>query len=347
MNISLAIADTNRRYVEKLSEVLQQYHDLTISLFTNAEKLQAALDQTRFDVLLFDPDISPERLSISGVKLAVCLYSDGCGNMGLYPDCAKILKYQRISNIYKNMLREYADKAGEYADFGNRTSTKLIGVYSPAGGSGKTTVALAIASRLKSMGNAVLFVNTEQLESASFVNTHDEDGLAMLVEDAENENVNFKVKLTAISKHGMDDMEYVEGFTRLVDYAAMTGEDIGNVFRRMKRESDYRYVIIDMDSNLDAVNKTIFELADQVVIVEKPGELPVRKMELFAQQVLVQEQKNKLVRILNFAESNSVYCNELDVPVIGTIHNYGNLKLDSIIRAMNANGEYTAERLIN
>ena len=160
MNISLAIADTNRRYVEKLSEVLQQYHDLTISLFTNAEKLQVALDQTRFDVLLFDPDISPERLSISGVKLAVCLYSDGCANMGLYPDCAKILKYQRISNIYKNMLREYADKAGEYADFGNRTSTKLIGVYSPVHRIGKTRFAIRMGKQL-SQKFPVLYLNLE------------------------------------------------------------------------------------------------------------------------------------------------------------------------------------------
>lgn len=133
MNISIAIVDTNREYVERLSEVLQQYHDLTLSLFTNFDSLQKALEQNRFDIVLFDPDISRERLTVSTVKLAVCFYYDHCVNLNMYANCAKVLKYQRVSNIYKDILREYADKAGGAEEFGNRMKTCLIGVYSPVG----------------------------------------------------------------------------------------------------------------------------------------------------------------------------------------------------------------------
>lgn len=347
MNISIAIGDTNREYVERLSEVLQQYHDLTLSIFTNFDSLQKALEQNRFDIVLFDPDISQERLTVSAVKLAVCFYYDHCVNLNMYANCAKVLKYQRVSNIYKDILREYADKAGGAEEFGNRMKTCLIGVYSPVGGAGKTTIALALASRLKAMGNQILFVNTEQLESSSIVNRHDEDSMAMLIEDTGNENVNFKVKLMAVSKHGMDDLEYLEGFTRLVDYDAVTEEEITRVFERIKKESDYQYVIIDMASHLDQVNKAVFALADQIILVERPGELPVKKVELFAQQVFVQEHKNKILRIWNFAESQSVYSNEPVVPVIGKVHHYGNLKLETMVHAINTNGEYTIDTLLN
>lgn len=347
MNISIAIGDADREYVERLSEVLQQYHDLTLSFFTNFDSLQKALEQKQFDILLFDPDISQERLTVSGVKLAVCFYRDSCSNLHMYANCAKVLKYQRVSNIYKDILREYADKAGGAEEFGNRMKTRLIGVYSPVGGSGKTTIALAIACRLKALGNQVLFVNTEQLESSSIVNTHDEDSMAMLIEDSGNEKVNFKVKLTAVSKHGLDDMEYLEGFTKLVDYDAVTGEEIARVLERIKKESDYQYVVIDMDSHLDPVNRAVFQLADQIILVERPGELPVRKIELFAQQVFAQEYKNKMFRVWNFAESQSIYSNELEVPVIGKVHHYGNLKLESMVHAINANGEYMIDTLLN
>lgn len=346
MNISLAIADADREYAERLSEVLQQYKDLTISIFTSPEKLQTALEHSRFDILLFDPDISPERLAASRVKLAICLYRDDSARMGMYADCPKVLKYQRISHIYRDVLREYAEIAGASVDFGSRMSTKLIGVYSPAGGAGKTTIALAIACKIKALGNSVLFVNTEPLESSSVINPHNEDSIAMLVEDVHNENVNFRVKLTALSKHGIDDVEYLEGFARLVDYDAVTGEEIAGVLNRIKRESDFGYVVIDMASGLDSVNKAVFELADQIVLVEKPGELPQQKLALFMQQVFVQDLKNKLLGICNFAENVAPGCEAVDVPVIGKIHNYGNMKLESLIHAINANGEYAPERLI-
>ena len=346
MNISIAIADLDKDYIYRLTEVLQQNRDLSISAFTSFEKLQAALERTHYDVLLFDPDISGERIRLSGVKLALCLYSEECVNASLYADCPKVLKYQRVSNIYKCILKEYADKAGYSVELGNRINTKLIGVYSPIGGAGKTTVALALTCRLKLIGNTALFLSTEQMESASLVNEHEEEGIAALVEAVGNENVNFKVKLAAISRHGLDDIDYLAGFIKLVDYEAVTEEEIREVLRLIKRESDYQYVVIDMDTNLDRVNKTVFEEVDQILLVEKPGEIPNCKMDIFMKQVLAQEQKNKLLLLHNFAENNSVYGKEQGIPVIGKIHNYGNLSFKNIIHAVNSNGEYEVECLL-
>lgn len=347
MNISLAIADLNRDYVYRLTEVLQHNRDLNISAFTSLEKLQEALEDTCFDVLLFDPDISKEKIKLSGTKLAICFYSEDCKNLHLYDDCAKVLKYQRVSNIYKFLLNEYADKAGYSIDLNNRTSTKLIGVYSPIGGAGKTTVALALACKLKLHGYSVLFLNTEQFDSSSLVNEYGKDSIAALVESVNNEHVNFKIKLEAITRHGLDDVDYLSGFTRLVDYEAVMSDEISKVMQSIKRDSDYQYVVIDMDSNLDLINKIIFEDADQILLVEKPGEIPTYKMKIFMDQVLVQEKRDKMLRIHNFAENNSNYFNQPNIPVIGKIHNYGNLNLKSIIHAVNSNGEYDIDWILS
>lgn len=84
MNVSIAIADQNKEYVERLLEVLQQYDELTIHVYTNGQKLQTAMDGGRFDVVLFDPDIAKDRLDFSKVRLAMCLYSDETRSAGLY-----------------------------------------------------------------------------------------------------------------------------------------------------------------------------------------------------------------------------------------------------------------------
>ncbi len=346
MNISIAVADGNRAYTERLSEVLQQYEELTIHIYTSGEKLKDSMESGRFDVVLFDPDISQERLAFPGVRLPICLYSDEARNTGMYADCVKVAKYQRISNIYKEIIREYAAKAGYSADFDHSQNTEVIAVYSPVGGSGKTTVALALASQLTSQGRSVLLVSAEQLSSSCCVNPKTEDGLVELLEAAGNERVNFELKLKGIVKQGINGMWYVEGFERLTDYGATTGDEMAEVLSKARRCGAWDVLVVDMDSSLDAIGRAIAALADRIVIVERTGQLPTAKMNLFARQVFVHEHQNKLVRVWNFAENNSQYSTELNIPVVGTIHNYGNLQLGDMIRAINRNGEIGVEHIV-
>ena len=112
MNILLAIADSNKEYLRKISEELQGYSDLMIYVYTSADKLENAMENESFDVVMFDPDLSESRINFSRVKMPICLYSEEAENTSLYKECAHISKYQRISKIYKDMIRAYAEKAG-------------------------------------------------------------------------------------------------------------------------------------------------------------------------------------------------------------------------------------------
>ncbi len=145
MNILLAIADTNKEYLRKISEELQGYSDLTIYVYTSADKLENAMENESFDVVMFDPDLSESRINFSRVKMPICLYSEEAENTSLYKECVHISKYQRISKIYKDMIRAYAEKADIPTNQIMREKMSVVSVYSPIGGSGKTTVALAIA----------------------------------------------------------------------------------------------------------------------------------------------------------------------------------------------------------
>ena len=112
MNILLAIADSNKEYLRKISEELQGYSDLTIYVYTSADKLENAMENESFDVVMFDPDLSESKINFLRVKMPICLYSEEAENASLYKECAHISKYQRISKIYKEMIRAYAEKAG-------------------------------------------------------------------------------------------------------------------------------------------------------------------------------------------------------------------------------------------
>jgi Mrp family chromosome partitioning ATPase len=338
MIISIAIADKNTDYLNRISEALNQENDLNISMFTNQQVFQNALEREKFDIVLFDPDISDEVLKFSNVKLAVCLYSDEAINSKNYADLDNVSKYQRISNIYKKVISKYAEKAGYTRDSKSSQKTRIIATYSPIGGSGKTIISLAMASKLVEYGEKVLFLSAEQLNSSSAIFPDCEDGITALV-NVFSEEVVFDLKLKGIVKSGMNGISYVEGFKRIIDYRDVTKDEFGKVLESIRNSEIYDMVIVDAGSTIDEITEAIFEKATHIVLVNKPGEFPAMKMSMLANQSLILENINKIVKVNNFAENNSIYNNELEVPKIGMVHHYGNLDEKGIIKAINTNKE--------
>lgn len=342
MNISIAIADKNEIYLERLVEVLQEYEDLSISIFTDTEILEKTLQSKKFDVLLFDPDISEKKLSFYNIKMAMCLYSEEAHNTILYVDCEKTIKYQRISKIYKDIIKVFANKAGYIPDFENSQSAKILAVYSPVGGSGKTTIALALANIISSMGNNVLSLCMEQLDSSSCVNIHSEEkeGITVLLESLD-ESSNFELKLKGITQKGANGISYIEGFERIVDYNSVSKEEIGLVLEKIVRFGNYDVVVVDMESRLDDIGHAIFEMADKIVVVENTGNIADKKMSMFARQALTCEHIGKMFKISNFVVNGIDNKNEFDVPCIANIPDYGSRELKYYIQAI------TEKALIN
>lgn len=342
MNISIAIVDKNREYLDRLVEVLQEYKELTVSLFTSAERLEQVLQTKKIDIVLYDPDICDEEVKFNGCGLGICLYSDEAQNTALYSDAPKVLKYQRVSMLYKEIVKLYAEKANLSFDFGDLKTTRMLAVYSPIGGSGKTTIALAMASKMASYGKNVLYLNFEQLSSSVCVNPVKEDGLISLVE-AVNENVNFELKMKGLMKKGINGVLYVEGFERIVDYNTVTQEEARNVLDNIRKSDVCDIVIVDMNSYIDNIARVVFELASDIIVVEKPGELAEQKMNMFAQQALTLEHVNKICMVTNFAEGNSGSTGDR----IGRVRNMGNQPVKTIIQAICSNNEIQINNFMN
>lgn len=347
MNITIAIADTDRDYLERLVEVLQEYMDLSISVFTSARMLEQALENKRFDIVLFDPDLASEKVAFFHTKAAICLYSEEAENTALYAECDKVIKYQRISKIYKDLMKVYADKAGYIPEFDSSQNTKLFAVYSPSGGSGKTTMALSMANMLSSQGEEVLFLSMEQLDSSSCVYEHSEevDGITALLE-AMDDNTNFGLKLKGITRKGFNGISYVEGFERIVDYNSVSGEETGLLLEKIARYGNYGIVIVDMQSRLDEIGQSVFEKADKIILVENSGETSERKLAMFLEQALAREHVDKMFKIMNFTGNAQVDNNLQNIPVIASIPNYGNQRLKNLIQMISSKAELNIHGLM-
>lgn len=331
MNIKIAIIDNDINYLERLSGVLQQYNELSVAVFTRIESFQQTMEFEDFQIVVFNPDISAQQLIFSDKMMPVCLCTEESVNRNLYQNIPIIQKYQRISNIYKQIIKNYAEHVKDSEmDYFKAASTGVIAVHSPIGGSGKTTLSLAIAGKLHKMGKSVLFLSMEQCNSSSVCCDIKEEGITCLVE-ALNTNSSFELKLKGILKQSAGGFYYIECFSRLVDYDDVKDEEIEKIIKKIKMCDVCDYIVIDTGSTLDGVNKAVLYSADRIVVVQRSGELADAKLSLFDRQILVNELREKLCVVKNFVMQGTRGYELENVPVAGEVRGYGTLTHNDLL----------------
>ena len=76
MKIKIAIADSNETYAARLFEALQKQENLSISVYTNKEKMEKEITSVRYDIILFDYSMYSGDNLFKNSKLAVALYDE-------------------------------------------------------------------------------------------------------------------------------------------------------------------------------------------------------------------------------------------------------------------------------
>lgn len=175
-------------------------------------------------------------------------------------DAESIFKYSSLPLIFGKLMSMSPRLRTQSADAGARICT----VYSPQGGSGKTTVALGLAAALRGAYKRVLYVDAECLQTfgcrfkterfapADMVRglrQHTGDAYDTLKDFIESDLIDCLPALkTGLGAYGVE----LGAYRRLAEDARDSG--------------DYDYVIVDTDSSFDAEKLALFQISDVVAI---------------------------------------------------------------------------------
>ena len=114
MNIRVAIADRDEVYLERLGEGLQKNSDIICTRYSEPGAFFHALKNRKFDVVLFDTSILEgvewSSLDFSGVTVPAVLYHEETETKDLPTGIEKVMKYQRVSGIYRSIVDLFASK---------------------------------------------------------------------------------------------------------------------------------------------------------------------------------------------------------------------------------------------
>lgn len=208
---NILIADSDINYLENFERFLRNNHSdkFIINTASNTDGVKAFADNSdrKTDILLITHEVYTERFK--NFASVVMILSNGVIPIHLekFP---VIKKYQSGDAIVHAILRAYAEARPNEFDISQiNGECEITGVYSPIGGSGKTTIATLLAAQLAAKYK-VLFFSMEQFQYTEhffsgsshynmsdflyFVHKGDNDLLAnlnkMLITDV-NLNVNF------------------------------------------------------------------------------------------------------------------------------------------------------------
>lgn len=302
MKIKLFIASGDSDYVEHLSKVLSEKYAETfeVNVCSSIERLNNILADTRVDVMLIEPCFfSAVNLSLSTLTLILCdesgIVPDSC------KDTRKILKYNRISSIVGDILENYSSIGVCVKDF-NSSKARIIAVWSPQGGVGKTAISLAYATRKISMGKQVLYLNLENFSSTAAYFPDKGKSISTVFEKLDSD-----IHMLLMSIRQTDSgsgITYFCGPSNYDDINVLTLDDIETLINACAMGVDE--LVIDLSSQCDMKTQKIFDLADTILIVCDSSTTSQIKLKQFINQHDVSQRIQKKSVLVNNRGANVI-----------------------------------------
>jgi Mrp family chromosome partitioning ATPase len=283
MKTNLLICTADRAYAEHLSKHLSERHAdaLEVCVCFEPECLHDTIKSQVFDAALLDPGIAIGA-ELRSIHLPLIIWSDEAGADEAPTEYKKVRKYQRISSIVGEILTGCAEVSsdGRVEDV---ERARVTAVWSPAGGVGKTTVALAYAAKKVADGKETLYLNMEHFSSVPAYFQESGTSISSVFEMLENGRGNIKMLIRAIRRQ--DNGEGIGYLCRPENYDDMnilSAEDAAALLRACCGVADE--LVIDMPSVCDARTRKMFEIADRIYIVTDATAAARTKMSQFIAQ---------------------------------------------------------------
>ncbi len=308
MKIQLLIASEDKDYCQHLSHVLaDRYADtFEVSICSAQDKLASTLTGHRYDVALLSARMA-QNAQLEKVTLPLLLWDDASAEK-VDGELASVRKYQRISHLTGDVLGRYAKVAGRKR-LPDSERVQICTVWSPAGGTGKTTTALAYAAQQVAAGRKTVYFDLEYFSSVSVYFPADGKSIS---EAFENLGGNLELLLQSIRcQDAGSGIYYFCAPSNYDDMNILTWENIEELVLAAGQGVDE--VVLDLSSVCDERCQRVMALADRILLVTDSTPRCLAKLQQFQTQSNLFEQ---------FREKITLVCNmgaQVTLPVAHTV----------------------------
>lgn len=277
MRIQLLIVDGDRDYAEHLSRILmEKYADVfEVSTCSGASQAADLLAHRGYDAALLNPSLAVE-IDLSRIKLPLLLW-DGASS-GRVEGLDGVRKYQRISSLVGEVLERCAEIPSITP--GSGRGAHITVAWSPAGGVGKTTAALAYAAQQVSAGKRTVYLDLEPFSSVPAYFPETGKSISSVFEKLDE-----RAELALQGIRQEDAGSGISFFQRPDNYediSLLAEEDVVRLANAAAADTDE--LVIDLGAGFDQKTAALLELADTILLTVDGSRLCRTKWEEFRSQ---------------------------------------------------------------
>ena len=308
--INALVADSDELYIDGLCKYLmEKYSDrLNIIAFTNKLLLQDYIINNfeKIDIQLISFEMICDGITEDNPRL---LYLSETKNCNKSEEITAIFKYQSADSIALQIFDEFSHYSLKEVDIksGNHNS-RVIAVYSPAGGSGKSTVAAALCKCLIKKTYNAFYLNLETAPTTqSFFNSDSNYNLSDILYGIKERNKNLALKIeSGISIDSVSGVAFFAPGESPLEMEEMLPEDIVLLINQLRLLGKFDYIVVDMSSAQNTNNIEILKESDIIITVVGTGSIAKCKLKTIKKLYEIVNQREKV----NLYEKNIVLFNK-------------------------------------
>ncbi|MDO4938889.1 MAG: hypothetical protein Q4E54_02895 [Lachnospiraceae bacterium] len=240
----IAIVDPDNEYAGRLAHYINNHENggFKAVIFSDTEKFLSGCADFDTRILLIDENEYPRLHEGGSYGVVICLSEDSYSTA----DVPSVSKYSGADLIIHFMMGEYAEHAPSNLNHVLKNPSHTIAVYSPASRCGKTTFALTVAQLLGQRGKCLLIVLDEYAGVFRHIARETMSDLSDVIYSFRQGRYSWAKLAQSVYRFGNTD--YIAPVRYPEDLTAMTSVQMIELVNRIKIESGYAYIILDMGS---------------------------------------------------------------------------------------------------
>ena len=279
--LKLVILDSDYEYLRPMEEEL-------IRRFSGRTQMQIITDPAyakvffhtprNIDLLVADAHFYGEYLEENSIRRILVLIP-GIEIQRKVPEhvtqIVKYLPYKEILDMIERKITELEKEKEEVAPV-RKPDTKVIAVYSPVGGCGKSLVAAALCRKMQRLDIPALLVGCDSLQSFSVYMDKEEYAQESLAEELRDPGEDTYWNILQNIKR--EELACLLPFEKALPALGVGAREMKNLISILKENKDFDAVILDIGSELSEKSQKIMEEADLLVVVTQSSRTAARKI---------------------------------------------------------------------
>jgi cellulose biosynthesis protein BcsQ len=316
--LGLAIIDTDSNYMESVAGYITTNYGLSFSVYCFSTldlfMKDAGRRPERFDIILVSPEFY-SREHFSGFPGTVILLEKN--SFHTKREMPSVFKYRHCDSIIGEILDiRNAQGHTDSRLHGGLSGTRVVGVYSPVGGAGKSTVSTGLAVQCARRGMKVFYLNLESAGStSSFFGTWDGPGFSKILFSLKCNRASCgREMVSSGTVCGINGINYYLPPDSPFEWDELSSDDYAFLVKQLKNAGIYNVVLIDMDSAISKKNFSILQKCDVILLLTIRNLIAAEKMQILHREILRVEEAKEY---------------ELSSKIVGIENKYANRNLHS------------------